>query len=113
VDLEGGQGVVVVHDDMNQQVDADWHPLDRGVLVELYPAQEQRGSVVILMQKDDFFLLQDEDDGVEKLVPLDEVVEVVAGTRKRLSASEALSLLELTQPTAFADAHRRENSRSR
>ena len=83
MDLEGGQGVVVVHDDMNQQVDADWHPLDRGVLVELYPAQEQRGSVVILMQKDDFFLLQDEDDGVEKLVPLDEVVEVVAGTRKK------------------------------
>lgn len=38
------------------------------------PREGQGGSVVVLMQEDNFALFQDEDDRVQKLVPFDKVV---------------------------------------
>ena len=53
------------------------------------PREGQRGSVVVLVQENDFALFQNEDDRIQKLVPFDQVVleesgiaTVVSGTSR-------------------------------
>jgi hypothetical protein len=38
------------------------------------PRKGQGGSVMVLMQENDFSLFQDEDDRIQKLVPFDQIV---------------------------------------
>lgn len=47
LDLEGGHGVVVVHDDMDPKVDYDWNPLRGRMLHQLIPCENEGGGMVV------------------------------------------------------------------
>jgi hypothetical protein len=68
--------VVPVHDNMNGQVQCDWHPRHRGSASELREAEEGGGRVVIGVEKSERLLLDHQEDGVDKLDVLGDVVEL-------------------------------------
>ena len=76
-DATGTLEVVPVHDDVDQQVDGDGNPLDRGQTDELGVAQEGGGTVVVGVEEGQRLLLEDEEDGVEQLNVLVDVVQLM------------------------------------
>lgn len=74
-----GSVVVVVHDDVNEQVECDDDPLHRGLSVELGVAQNGSGCVVEDVKESKGLLLEDKEDSVDELDVLDVVVDHVVG----------------------------------
>jgi len=76
----GGCVVVVIHENVDREVEADDDPGDASTAVKLGKAQESSDSVVVHMQESKWFLLQDEENGVEEL----EVLEIVVDNVEKL-----------------------------
>lgn len=75
-DTAGALEVVPVHDDVDEQVDGDHHPLHRGQANELGVTQQGRRAVVIGMEEGQRLLLQKQENRVQKLEVLGEIVEL-------------------------------------
>jgi len=69
--------VVVIHENVDREVEADDDPRDAGATVKLGKAQESSDGMVVHMQESERFLLQDEEDGVDELDVLEIVVDNV------------------------------------
>jgi len=69
--------VVIIHQNVNGEVEGDDDPGDAGAAVELGKAQESSDSVVVYMEEGKRFLLQYEENGVEELEVLEVVVDDV------------------------------------
>ena len=78
-DATGGLEVVPVHDDVDGEVEGDDNPGDGGVAEELGVAEKSGGTVVVGVEEGQGLLLEDEEDGVNKLEVLGEVVELGSG----------------------------------
>jgi len=72
-----GRIVVVIHENVNREVETDDNPGDTGAAVKLGKAQESSDGVVVHMQESKWFLLQDEEDGVKEFEILEIVVDNV------------------------------------
>lgn len=68
--------VVPVHDNVNQQVDGDRHPLHSGNSDQLGVAQKGGGTVVVGVEEGQWLLLEDQENGVDKLDIFVEIVEL-------------------------------------
>lgn len=68
--------VVPVHDNVNQQVDSDGNPLHGGNTDQLSVAQKGGGTVVVGVEEGQWLLLEDQEDGVNKLDVFVEIVEL-------------------------------------
>mmetsp|Transcript_16724 Transcript_16724/g.27437 ORF Transcript_16724/g.27437 Transcript_16724/m.27437 type:complete len:371 (+) Transcript_16724:308-1420(+) len=71
-DAAGAEIVVVVHEGVDEGVDREEDPADRHVRVGDVPGVEQDGRVVVPVEEDDAFLLEDEQEGVKELDDLGE-----------------------------------------
>jgi len=69
--------VVIIHENVNREVEGDDDPGDAGAAVKLSKAQESSHSVVVHMQEGKRFLLQDEENSVEEFKVLEKVVDNV------------------------------------
>jgi len=63
----GRHEVVVVHEDVDEEVERDDNPRHRRAAVELSVAQDGRGGVVEDVEELEGLLLDDEEDGVKQL----------------------------------------------
>lgn len=73
----GSQEIVPVHDHVHKQVQGDRNPRNRRQANQLSVAQQRGGTMVISVQKRQFFLLHHQENRVEKLTELGQVVQVV------------------------------------
>lgn len=73
--------VVPVHDNVNQQVDGDGHPLHGSHTDKLGVAQESGGTVVVGVEEGQGLLLEDQEDGINELDVFVQVVELRAFVR--------------------------------
>jgi len=113
-DAAGGLEVVPVHDDVDEEVEGDGDPGDGGVAVELGEAEEGGGAVVVGMEEcwwvwvsmldcrtrrgrrhTQRLLLEEEEDGVDKLEVFCQVVELI----------DPLSAVELDVCPARVNSH--------
>jgi len=67
--------VVVIHEDVNGEVETDDDPRDAGATIELGKAQESSDSVVVYMKESKRFLLQHKENCIEELEVLEIVVD--------------------------------------
>ena len=63
---------------MHSQVEGDGDPGDGSVAEQLGEAEEGGGAVVVGVQEGERFLLEEEEDGVDKFEVLREVVALVS-----------------------------------
>jgi hypothetical protein len=77
-DATGTLEVVPVHDNMDQQVDGDGHPLHGSHTNKLSVAEQGGGTVVVGVEEGQWLLLEDKEDGVNELDVFVEVVELIA-----------------------------------
>lgn len=70
--------VVPVHDNVDEQVDGDGHPLHGSHTDELGVAQKSGGTVVVGVEEGQWLLLEDKEDGVNELDVFVQVVELRA-----------------------------------
>jgi hypothetical protein len=75
-DTTGTLEVVPVHDDVDEEVDGDGHPLDRGQADQLGVAEEGSGAMVVCVKEGQGLLLKEEEDGIEELQVLGQVVQL-------------------------------------
>lgn len=75
----GSGVVVVVHDDVNKQVDRDDNPLNRSGTLKLGVAEDCGCRVVEDVEEGKWLLLENEEDSVKELEVLDVVVDHVVG----------------------------------
>jgi len=69
--------VVVIHENVNSEVEGDDDPGNASATVKLSKAQESGDGVVVYMQESKRFLLQDEENGVKEFEILEIVVDNV------------------------------------
>lgn len=62
---------------MDQQVDGDRHPLHGSHTDELSVAKEGGGTVVVSVKEGQWFLLEDQEDGINELDVFVDVVELI------------------------------------
>jgi hypothetical protein len=74
---QDGSRVVVVHDDMDEEVEDDGDPGDGGVALEFDVAEEGRHGVVVDVEEFGLLFFEGEEEGVDELVVFEEVVDVV------------------------------------
>jgi len=67
--------VVVIHENVNGEVETDDDPRNASATIELGKAQESSDSVVVYMKESKRFLLQHEENGIEELKVLEIVVD--------------------------------------
>lgn len=68
---------IPVHHYMNYQVQSNWNPKNWGLSSKLSIAQQDRSTVVIYMQKAEWFSLEDQEDGVQQLEVLSNIVQII------------------------------------
>lgn len=73
----GGGVIIVVHDNVNSEVEGNDNPLDRGLAVELGVAEDGSSGVVEDMKEGKRLLLENEEDSVDELNILEVVVDHV------------------------------------
>ena len=76
-EADGRQEVIEVHDNVHSKVQEDGNPLDRGVADDLGVAEDHGEGVVVDVEEAGLAAAEDEEGGVDELVVLGEVVEVV------------------------------------
>lgn len=57
--LEGGHGVVIVHNNMNPQINDNWDPLRGGMFHKLVPCENKGSGVVVCVEKGHGLLAHD------------------------------------------------------
>jgi hypothetical protein len=68
--------VVPVHDNVNKQIDINDNPLDSSQTDKLSVAQKGGGTMVVGMKEGQGLLLEEQEDGIEKLEVLGQIVEL-------------------------------------
>lgn len=92
----GSGVVVVVHDNVNSEVEGNDNPLDRGLAVELGVAEDSSSGVVEDMKESKRLLLEDEEDSVDELNVLEVVVDHVVSDQSRGEGRSAANRPEET-----------------
>jgi hypothetical protein len=75
-DTTGALEVVPVHNNVNEEVQDNRDPRDRGGADELGVAEEGGGTMVVAVEEGQRLLLEEQEDGVKELEVLGEVVEL-------------------------------------
>ena len=75
-----GLEVVLVHHDVDSEVECDEHPGNRG-LANKFIAEQNRCAVVINVQESQRLLHENEEDSIQQIKILGEVVEIVRTRR--------------------------------
>lgn len=75
-DTTGTLEVVPVHDNVDQQVDGDGHPLHSSQSNQLSVAKQGSSTVVVGVEEGQGLLLEDKEDGVQELDVFVDVVQL-------------------------------------